>query len=50
VKYYENLRLVYEVQTRLQEWTTQEDQDKKGRTVEENPDAQDRKTEGKEGK
>lgn len=31
VKYYENLRLVYEVQTRLQEWTEQEEEDRKGR-------------------
>jgi hypothetical protein len=30
VKYYENLRLVYEVQTRLQEWTEQEDEERKG--------------------
>ena len=29
VKYYENLRLVYEVQTRLQEWTVQEQEDRK---------------------
>jgi hypothetical protein len=48
VKYYENLRLVYEVQTRLQEWTTQEEEDRKGRTVEE-PTAQ-QKLEGKEQK
>jgi hypothetical protein len=32
VKYYENLRLVYEVQSRLQEWTQQEEEDRKGRT------------------
>jgi hypothetical protein len=50
VKYYENLRLVYQVQTRLQEWTTQEDEDRKGRTVEETSGAQEQKTEGKEGK
>ncbi|MBC8165798.1 MAG: zf-HC2 domain-containing protein [Bryobacteraceae bacterium] len=31
VKYYDNLRLVYEVQTRLQEWTRQEEEDRKGR-------------------
>jgi hypothetical protein len=37
VKYYENLRLVYEVQTRLQEWTRQEDEERKGRPVEETP-------------
>lgn len=35
VKYYENLRLVYEVQTRLQEWTEQEDEDRKGRPASE---------------
>src|SRR4051794_15670290 len=29
VKYYENLRLVYEVQTRLQEWTEQEDEERR---------------------
>ncbi|HYO82316.1 MAG TPA: anti-sigma factor [Bryobacteraceae bacterium] len=29
VKYYENLRLVYEVQTRLQEWTEQEEQNRR---------------------
>ena len=29
VKYYENLKLVYEVQTRLQEWTEQEEEDRK---------------------
>jgi hypothetical protein len=51
VKYYENLRLVYEVQTRLQDWTRQEEEDQKGRgTVEETPTAPDRKTEGKETK
>jgi hypothetical protein len=26
VKYYENLRLVYEIQNRLQEWSAQEEQ------------------------
>jgi hypothetical protein len=31
VKYYENLRLVYEVQARLQEWTRQEEEERKGR-------------------
>ena len=31
VKYYENLRLVYEVQTRLREWTAQEEEDRKAR-------------------
>jgi hypothetical protein len=47
VKYYENLRLVYEVQTRLQEWTGQEEEDRKGRPEEENPPAgQQQKTEG----
>ena len=35
VKYYENLRLVYEVQTRLQEWTRQEDEGRQGRPAEE---------------
>lgn len=35
VKYYENLRLVYEVQTRLQQWTEQEDEDRKGRPASE---------------
>jgi hypothetical protein len=47
VKYYENLRLVYEVQTRLQEWTRQEDEERKGRPVEEPPAAR-QKTEGPE--
>lgn len=51
VQYYENLRLVYEVQTRLQDWTKQEDEDRKGRgTVEETPTAPSGKTEGKETK
>lgn len=31
VKYYENLKLVYEVQTRLQEWTEQEEEERKSR-------------------
>jgi len=31
VKYYENLRLVYEVQSRLQEWTQQEEEERKAR-------------------
>jgi hypothetical protein len=35
VKYYDNLRLVYEVQARLQEWTRQEEEDRKGRPGEE---------------
>jgi hypothetical protein len=49
VQYYENLRLVYEVQTRLQDWTKQEDEDRKGRgAVEETPTAPSGKTEGKE--
>jgi hypothetical protein len=39
VKYYENLRLVYEVQTRLQEWTRQEEEERKGRPAEETPAA-----------
>lgn len=47
VKYYENLRLVYEVQTRLQEWTRQEDEERKGRPVEETP-ATRQKTEGQQ--
>lgn len=46
VKYYENLRLVYEVQTRLQEWTRQEDEERKGRPMEERPPAADQTTEG----
>lgn len=52
VQYYENLRLVYEVQTRLQDWTKQEDEDRKGRgAVEETPaTAPGGKTEGKETK
>lgn len=29
VKYYENLRLVYEVQARLQQWTQQEDEERR---------------------
>jgi hypothetical protein len=33
VKYYESLRLVYEVQSRLSEWTDQEDEDKRGQGV-----------------
>lgn len=47
VKYYENMRLVYEVQTRLQEWTRQEDEERKGRPVEETPAAP-QKTEGQQ--
>jgi hypothetical protein len=51
VKYYENLRLVYEVQTRLQDWTRQEDEDRKGRgTVDETPAGPGAKTEGKDTK
>ena len=47
VKYYENLRLVYEVQTRLQEWTGQEEEDRKGRPSEESPaTGQEQKPEG----
>lgn len=49
VKYYENLRLVYEVQTRLQEWTTQEEEERKGRAGEE-PGVPGTKQEGKEQK
>lgn len=49
VKYYENLRLVYEVQARLQEWTRQEEEDRKGRPAEESPaPRQEQKTEGNE--
>ena len=49
VKYYENLRLVYEVQTRLQEWTRQEEEDRKGRPAEETAvPPQEQKTEGNE--
>lgn len=48
LKYYENLRLVYEVQTRLQEWTKQEEEDRKGRPAEENVESPARKTEGDE--
>jgi hypothetical protein len=33
VKYYESLRLVYEVQSRLSEWTEQEDEDRRGQAV-----------------
>jgi hypothetical protein len=33
VKYYENLRLVYEVQTRVQEWTQQEEEERKDRAA-----------------
>jgi hypothetical protein len=33
VKYYENLRLVYEVQTRVREWTQQEQEERKGAVV-----------------
>ena len=46
VKYYENLRLVYEVQTRLQEWTGQEEEDRKGPAGEETPASGQQKTEG----
>lgn len=48
LKYYENLRLVYEVQTRLQEWTKQEEEERKGRPAEENVESPARKTEGNE--
>lgn len=38
VKYYENLRLVYEVQTRLAQWTEQEqDEERKGRAPGQTP-------------
>jgi hypothetical protein len=33
LKYYESLRLVYEVQSRLSEWTDQEDDDRRGQAV-----------------
>ena len=29
VKYYENLRLVYEIQSRLKEWTDQEEEERR---------------------
>jgi hypothetical protein len=32
VKYYENLRLVYEIQTRLSEWSAQEEQDRRNQS------------------
>jgi len=33
VKYYENLRLVYEIQSRLREWSQQEEEDRKNQTA-----------------
>jgi hypothetical protein len=33
VKYYESLRLVYEVQSRLKEWTDQDEEDQRGQPV-----------------
>jgi Putative zinc-finger len=49
VKYYENLRLVYEVRSRLQEWTEQEQEElRKGRG--EQPAAAPNANEGKERK
>ena len=48
VKYYENLRLVYEVQSRLQDWTKQEEEERHSRTLEENPGAPSQKTDKKE--
>jgi hypothetical protein len=49
VKHYESLRLVYEVQSRLQEWTYQEQQEeKKGRAPEQAPQAAPRANEGKD--
>lgn len=33
LKYYESLRLVYEIQSRLKEWTDQDEEDKKARAV-----------------
>jgi hypothetical protein len=48
VKYYENLRLVYEVQSRLQEWTEQEEEERKTRSAgADNTQEADRKPEGK---
>lgn len=32
VKYYENIRLVFEIQSRLQEWTEQEEQERQSQT------------------
>jgi hypothetical protein len=51
VKYYENLRLVYEVRSRLQEWTEQEQEDnRKGRATEAAKPAPAAANEGKERK
>jgi hypothetical protein len=50
VKYYENLRLVYEVRSRLQEWTEQEEEEKKGRATEPPQPAPPTANEGKERK
>ena len=33
VKYYENLRVVYEVQTRLREWTEQEEEERRNQSA-----------------
>jgi hypothetical protein len=50
VKYYENLRLVYEVRSRLQEWTEQEQEDRKGRVAEQPQAVSDSANEGKDRK
>jgi hypothetical protein len=50
VKYYENLRLVYEVRSRLQEWTEQEQEDRKGRVTEQPQPAPASANEGKDRK
>jgi hypothetical protein len=48
VKQYENLRLVYEVRTRLQEWTEQEQEDRKVRGTGQAQQASQNPNEGKE--
>src|SRR3954452_11323435 len=48
VKYYENLRLVYEVQARLQQWTEQEDEERKAQG--QTSPAQTKELPGSEGK
>jgi hypothetical protein len=48
VKYYENLRLVYEVRSRLQDWTEQEQQERNGRAVEQPQGAPESVNEGKD--
>lgn len=47
VKYYENLRLVYEVQARLQEWTKQEEEDRKSRPADDTRNRKDQTPERK---